>query len=153
MFKNTCHQARSFRGRRCLVNWRLPAPGDLVWCLFPEVPGMEPGPKPRPALVMSVERRDNGDVVSVVYGTSQNLTRLKTGEVAITQDRNPAAYALAGLAYDTKFDFKIVVDLPWTDRYFKVPPRSPHGNNPKIGTLHATILHAMEVGYRAAVSR
>lgn len=102
---------------------------------------------------MSVERRENGDVVSVVYGTSQNLTRLKTGEVAITQAKNPAAYALAGLAYDTKFDFKIVVDLPWTDRYFKVPPRSPHGNNPKIGTLHATILHAMEVGYRAAESR
>lgn len=102
---------------------------------------------------MSVERRDNGDVVSVVYGTSQNLTPLKTGEVAITQAKNPAAYALAGLAYDTKFNFKIVVDLPWTDRYFKVPPRSPHGNNPKIGTLHATILHAMEVGYRAAESR
>jgi len=52
---------------------------------------MEPGPKPRPALVMTVERRDNGDVVSVVYGTSQKLNRLKTGEVAITQAKNPAA--------------------------------------------------------------
>jgi len=27
----------------------------------------------------------------VVYGTSQKLNRLKTGEVAITQAKNPAA--------------------------------------------------------------
>lgn len=135
------------------LNWKLPAPGDIVWCLFPEVPDIEPGPKPRPALVMRVEHRDDGDLVSVVYGTSQNLTRLKTGEVAITQAKHPAAFALAGLAYDTKFDFKVIVDLPWSDRYFKVPARSPHGNTPKLGTLHATVLHAVEVAYRAAASR
>lgn len=134
-------------------NWKLPAPGDIVWCLFPEVPDIEPGPKPRPALVMSVERRVDGDLVSVVYGTSRNLTRLKTGEVAITRAKHPAAYALAGLAYDTKFDFKVIVDLPWSDRYFKVPVRNPHGNTPKLGTLHATVLHAVEVAYRAAASR
>jgi len=134
-------------------NWKLPAPGDIVWCLFPEIPDIEPGPKPRPALVLSVEHRDNGDLVSVVYGTSKNVTRLKTGEVAITQSGQPAAYVLAGLAYDTKFDFKVIVDLAWSDRYFKVPPRSPHGNTPKIGTLHATVLHAVEVAYRAAASR
>ena len=101
--------------------WSLPAPGDIVWCLFPEVPNIEPGPKPRPAIVLSVERLDDGDQVSVVYGTSQHLMRLKTGEVAITQAKNPAAFKLAGLAYDTKFDFKVIVDLPWSDRYFKVP--------------------------------
>lgn len=134
-------------------NWKLPAPGDIVWCLFPEVPDIEPGPKPRPALVMSVERRSDGDRVSVVYGTSQHLTRLKTGEVAITQKRHPAAYELAGLAYDTKFDFKVIVDLPWSDRYFKVPPRANYGNTPQLGTLHATILHAVEAAYRAAMSR
>lgn len=92
-------------------------------------------------------------MVSVAYGTSRNLTRLKAGEVAITQTRHPAAYALAGLAYDTKFDFKIVVDLPWSDRYFKVPHRNPHGNTPKLGTLHATVLQAVEAAYRAAASR
>jgi len=102
---------------------------------------------------MGVERREDGDVVSVVYGTSKNVTRLKTGEVAITQAKHPAAYALAGLAYDTKFDFKVIVHLPWTERYFKVPPRGPHGNTPKLGTLHATILRAVEVAYRAAESR
>lgn len=136
-----------------MQSWKLPAPGDLVWCLFPEIPATEPGPKPRPALVMGVERREDGDVVSVVYGTSKNVTRLKTGEVAITQAKHPAAYSLAGLAYDTKFDFKVIVHLPWTERYFKVPPRAPHGNSPKLGTLHATILRAVEVAYRAAESR
>jgi len=133
--------------------WKLPAPGDIVCCLFPEIPDIEPGPKPRPAIVMRVERREDGDVLSVVYGTSQHLDALKTGKVAITQAKNPAAYALAGLAYDTKFDFKVMVDLPWSDRYFKVPTRSTHGNTPKLGTLHATVLHAVEAAYRAAVSR
>ena len=89
-------------------SWKLPAPSDIVWCLFPEVPDIEPGPKPRPALVLRVERRDDGDLVSVVYGTSKNVTRLRTGEVAITQSNHPAAYGLAGLAYDTKFDFKFL---------------------------------------------
>jgi hypothetical protein len=134
-------------------SWKLPAPGDIDWCLFPEVPDIEPGPKPRPALVMSVERREDGNSVSVVCGTSQHLSRLRTGEVAITQAKHPAAYALAGLAYDTKFEFKAIVDLPWSDRYFKVPVRNPQGNTPKIGTLHATVLHAVEVAYRAAMSR
>ncbi len=131
--------------------WVLPAPGDIVWCLFPEVPGMEPGPKPRPALVLRVERKEDGDVLSVVYGTSQKLQQLKRGEFAITRDKHPSAYALAGLAYDTKFDFKAMVDLPWSERYFKVPPRSPHGNTPKLGTLHATSLRAVEAAYRAMV--
>ena len=134
-------------------NWKLPAPGDIVWCLFPEMPDIEPGPKPRPAIVLRVERREDGDVVSVVYGTSQNVTRLKTGEVAITQARHPAAYALAGLAFDTKFDFKAIVELPWSERYFKVPARNLHGNTPKLGTLHATVLHAVEAAYRATTSR
>jgi hypothetical protein len=131
----------------------LPAPSDIVWRLFSEVPNGEPGSKPRPAIVLSVEHRDDGNQVSVVYGTSQKLTRLKAGEVAITQAKNPAAYALAGLAYDTKFDFKVIVDLPWSERYFKVPVRSPHGNTPKLGTLHATILRAVEAAYRAALNQ
>ena len=135
------------------MKWKLPAPGDIVWCLFPEVPDIEPGPKPQPALVMRVERRHDGDLVSLVYGTSKNLTRLRSCEVAITQSKNPAAYALAGLAYDTKFNFKVIVELPWTNRYFKVPTRNLHGNIPKIGTLHATILHSVEVAYRAASER
>jgi hypothetical protein len=135
------------------IYWPLPAPGDIVWCLFPEIPDMEPGPKPRPAIVMRVERREDGDSVSVVYGTSQRVSRLKVGEMAIIEHNNPAAFALSGLAYDTKFDFKVIVDLPWSDRYFKAPSKSLHGNTPKLGTLHATILRAVEAAYRAATSR
>lgn len=131
------------------ANWKLPAPGDIVWCLFPEAPDTGPGPKPRPALVMSVDRYDNGDFVSVVYGTSKYLTRLRTGEVAIRKTSRPAAFSLAGLTADTKFDFKVIVDLAWTYRYFKVPPKSPHGNTPKLGTLHATVFSAVEVAYGA----
>ena len=69
------------------------------------------------------------------------------------QSLHPAAYALAGLAYDTKFDFKAMVTLPCKSRYFKAPPRNPHGNSPKLGTLHATVMHAVEAAYRAAASR
>jgi len=133
--------------------WALPAPGDIVWCWFPEVPGMEPGPKPRPALVMRVACKEDGDVLSVVYGTSKNLQQLRRGKFAITRDQHPSAYALAGLAYDTKFDFKTMVELPWSERYFKVPPRSPHGNTPKLGTLHATLVRAAEAAYRAAANQ
>jgi mRNA-degrading endonuclease toxin of MazEF toxin-antitoxin module len=134
-------------------HWASPAPGDIVWCMFPEVPDSAPGPKPRPALVVGIESREDGGVVRVAYGTSQHVTRLKTGEVAITQQKHPAAYALAGLAYDTKFDLKVIVELPWSDRYFKAPLRNRHGNTPKIGTLHVTMLRAVEAAYRAAVSR
>lgn len=133
--------------------WSAPAPGDIVWCLFPELPGSSPVPKPRPALILSVEHREDGDIVRVAYGTSQKLNRLRTGEVAITQSQQPAAYALAGLSYDTKFDFNAIVELPWTARYFKPPPKSRYGNNPKLGTLHATVLRSIESAFRAAMAR
>jgi PemK-like, MazF-like toxin of type II toxin-antitoxin system len=133
--------------------WPSPAPGDIVWCLFPEIPDIEPGPKPRPALVIGVEERADGVLVRVVYGTSQRVNRLNTGEVVITQAKHAAAYALAGLAYDTKFDFKVITELPWIERYFKPPPRAIHGNTPKIGTLHATVMRAVETAYRAAMAR
>jgi len=135
------------------ASWKPPSVGDIVWCLFPEVPDLEPGPKPRPAMVLSVELREGGASVQVAYGTSKHVNRLKTGEVAITQSQHPAAFGLAGLAYDTKFDFKVILDLPWTDRYFKVPALNKSGNTPRIGTLHASVMHAVETAYRAAMAR
>ena len=133
--------------------WKLPAPGDTVWCLFPEIADIQPGPKPRPALVMRIECRTDGDVVGVAYATSKHLDRIETGEIAITKSKRPAAYELAGLSYDTKFDFRVIVDLPWTNRYFKVPPHSPNGNTPKLGTLHATVMRAFALAYQSAASR
>jgi hypothetical protein len=133
--------------------WKAPAPGDLVWCHFPESPALEPGPKPRPALVLSVEIRDDGIAVSVVYGTSQRVDRLKVGEFAISRTTTPDAFQLAGLAYDTKFDFKVTVALPWAEPFFKVPPQPRHGQSPKLGTLHPSRMRTAKAAHGAAASR
>ena len=135
------------------VSWPPPAPGDIVWCHFPELPQLEPGPKPRPALVVTVEERTDGVAVRVVYGTSQRVDRLKAGEFAITQQGHPAAYRLAGLAHDTKFDFKAAVDLPWDERFFKPPPHPKSGQTPRLGTLHPSLMRAVKAAHDAARDR
>ena len=96
---------------------------------------------------------EDGVLVHVVYGTSQRVDRLKAGDFAFLKANNPSAFALAGLAFDTKFDFKVIVELPWTDQFFKVPPRAPHGQNPKLGTLHPSLVRAAKAAYDAAASR
>ena len=133
--------------------WKAPSPGDLVWCWFPELPATTPGPKPRPAIVAGVVTREDGVVVSVVHGTSQRIDRLRAGEFAIRKIANADAFGLAGLAFDTKFDFKMVLELPWTEQFFKVPPRAPHGQTPKLGTLHPSLLRAAKAAYEAAAKR
>ena len=130
--------------------WKPPVVGDILWCHFPELPELDPGPRPRPALVVRVTVKDDGAVVAVVYGTSQRLDRLSSGEFAIRKAQNPAAFALAGLSFDTKFNFKQIVELPWTDTFFKVPPKAAHGQSPKLGTLHSSMMHAARAAYLAA---
>jgi len=132
------------------ARWRPPAPGDIVWCRFPELPRRSPGPKPRPALVCEVTEREDGVAVTVAYGTSQGLDRLHAGEFAITRQAHPAAYASAGLSFDTKFDFRQAIELPWTDDFFAVPPRAPHGQQPKLGSLHASMMRPAQAAYKAA---
>ena len=100
--------------------WSLPAPGDIVWCRFPELPRRSPGPKPRPALVLEVTERQDGATVTVVYGTSQQLHRLSAGEFVLRRQSHSAAYQAAGLSYDTKFDFKQSIELPWIEEFFAV---------------------------------
>jgi len=134
-------------------HWKSPSAGDLVWCWFPEWPASPSGPKPRPALVAAVETREDGVVVHVVYGTSQRVDRLKTGEFAILRASNPDAFALAGLAFDTKFAFKAVMALPWTEQFFKVPPLAPRGQTPLLGTLHPSLMRAAKAAFDAAASR
>lgn len=132
--------------------WKPPLVGDILWCHFPELPTLDPGPKPRPALVMRVTVKDDGAVIAVVYGTSQRLERLSSGEFAIRKAQDPAAFALAGLSFDTKFNFRQIVELPWTDAFFKVPPKAAHGQTPKLGTLHPSMMHAARAAYLAATS-
>ena len=132
-----------------MTGWAPPTPGDIVWCRFPNLPRRSPGPKPRPALVCSVAEHEDGAAVTVAYGTSQGLHRLYKGEFAITKQSHPAAYGCAGLSFDTKFDLRQRVELPGNADFFAVPAHSPHGQNPKLGSLHASMMRAVQTAYQA----
>ena len=129
--------------------WAEPAAGEIVWCHFPV--GINPRPKPRPALILAVFDDDVPQfTVRVAYGTSQRATTLHRGEFAILRDHNPAAYEAAGLSYDTKFDLRQTLDLPYTTEWFKVPPTAAHGQTPKLGTLHPSLVRAVQAAFRAS---
>jgi hypothetical protein len=123
--------------------------GEIAWCHFPD--NINPRPKPRPALILVVFDDEAPQfTVRVAYGTSQRTTQLHRGEFAILRDRNPVAYETAGLSYDTKFDFRQLIDLPYTTEWFSVPPAAPLGEKPTLGTLHPSLVRAVEAAYRAA---
>jgi hypothetical protein len=81
------------------------------------------------------------------------VDRLKLGEFAISRAKTPDAYKLAGLAYDTKFDLKMTVELPWAEPFFKVPPQPRYGQSPKLGTLHPSLMRAAKAAHAAAAAR
>ena len=132
--------------------WPSPEAGDIVWCHFPENRGIEPRLKPRPALVVKVFG-DNAPqyVVLIAFGatgTSQKTDSLLAGEFLIAQmDR--AAYKLAGLSYPTKFNFKQTVELSYNEEWFKVPPVAPHGQTPKLGVLHPSLMRRAAAAWAA----
>lgn len=125
-----------------------PTAGEIVWCHFPD--NITPRPKPRPALILMVFD-DNAPhfEVRVAYGTSQRTTMLHRGEFSISRHRNHAAYEAAGLSYDTKFDMKQAIDLPYSTEWFSVPPAAPHGQTPKLGTLHPSVVRAVQAAFQA----
>lgn len=123
--------------------------GDILWCRFPG--DISPRPKPRPALIVAVFDDEAPQfAVAVAYGTSQRTTQLHRGEFVIQRARNPAAYHVAGLSYDTKFDLRQTAVLPYDGEWFSVPPGAPHGQKPTLGTLHPSLVRAVEAAYRAA---
>jgi len=126
-----------------------PRAGDIVWCRFPqrELPG--PGPKPRPALVVRVGESNGRPVAEVAYGTSQKVDLLYAGEFAITPD-DGAAFAASGLSYPTKFDLGETFELDFNDIWFSVPLGAPHGQTPKLGILHPSLMRRAEAAARAA---
>ncbi len=135
-----------------LRSFAAPKPGDIVWCRFPNETASGPGPKPRPALVVDVGvflRIMDQIVVRVAYGTSQKVDKIFPGEVAITPADN-AAYAVSGLSYPTKFNLGNCVELPFTERWFEVPPGAPFGQHPKLGMLHPSLMRRAEAAYRSA---
>ncbi|WP_229508914.1 type II toxin-antitoxin system PemK/MazF family toxin [Massilia sp. CCM 8734] len=102
--------------------WAEPTAGEIVWCRFPD--NVSQRPKPRPALILQVFDDDAPSFhVRVAYGTSQRTTTLHRGEFSILHDRNRAGFQAAGLRYDTKFDLKRAIDLPYTSEWFSVPLR------------------------------
>jgi len=88
--------------------------------------------------------------VSVAYGTSQKTDRLYSGEFKISKSEHPAAYASASLSFYTKFDLKNILELPFNDAYFSVPPHAPHGQTPKLGTLHPSMVWIAASAFAAA---
>ena|SRR5437868_15509667 len=110
----------------------LPAPGDIVWCHFPEEIG-NPGPKARPALVVAVF--DNDHAVRIAYGTTQKTNKLYPGEVVL--DPADGGFPLSGLTQRTKFDLNHEVDVFFDSDWF-APNQSVYAAVPlpKMGSLH-----------------
>lgn len=129
-----------------------PRAGDVVWCRFPqkELPG--PGPQPRPALVLRVGEHQGHPVVEACYGTSQKVNQLYAGEFAITP-ADDAAFTAAGLSYPTKFNLGETFELDFNELWFAVPPGAPHGQTPKLGLLHPSLMRRAAAAARAAGKR
>ena len=100
---------------------------------------------------MTTTRRISNLEARVAYGTSKRATTLHSGEFTISDIANRAAYDMAGLSYNTKFFLRRAVDLPYTSEWFAAPPAAPHGQTPKLGTLHPSLMLALQAAYRAAV--
>jgi hypothetical protein len=129
--------------------WPEPTAGEIVWCHFPD--NIHPKPKLRSGLIVSTKVDDEGIIfVSVAFGTSQKTNRLYRGEFRISKSEHPVAYASASLSYDTKFDLRNVLELPFNDAYFSVPPHAPHGQTPMLGTLHPSMVRVAASAFLAA---
>ena len=127
----------------------FPAPGDIVWCRFPERQLPSPGPKPRPALVIALREFEGRPIAVVAYGTSRKVDRLFAGEFAVT----PAyqiAYEVSGLSIATKFNLARTAELDFNGTWFAVPPGAPHGQTPKLGILHPCLVRRAKAAYDAA---
>lgn len=129
-----------------------PRAGDIVWCRFPQDRLPEPGPKPRPALVLRVGEDQGHPVVEVAYGTSQKVDSLYAGEFAIAPS-DQAAYEAAGLSYAAKFNLVETFELDFNDTWFSVAPGAPCGQSPKLGVLHPSLMRRVEAAARAAKKR
>jgi len=130
----------------------VPRAGDIVWCRFPQDKLPKPGPKPRPALVLSVGEDQGHPIVEVAYGTSQKVDSLYAGEFAIAP-ADPAAYEAAGLSHATKFNLAVTFELDFNDTWFAVAPGAPHGQTPKLGVLHPSLVRRVQAAAGAVKRR
>jgi len=129
--------------------WPKPEAGDIVWCHFPHLPKLDPGPKPRPALIVRVKElvgSQRGYRVFVAYGTSQKTMALHKGEFLLRNDQS-SAFQLSGLSFDTKFSFTNSVELDFSSHWFKIPSAAANAQTPKIGVLHSVYAKAAYAAY------
>jgi hypothetical protein len=130
--------------------WPQPAAGEFVWCRFPFDLNLIPGSKPRPALILTVYDDEAPSYrARVAYGTSKKTGTLYSGEFRIVESDLPA-FALSGLSYSTKFNLKRMIELPYNDEWFSVPPGIPYGQSPKLGVLHPSLIHKLRAAWEAA---
>ncbi len=87
-----------------------------------------------------------------IYGTSRKAGALYAGEFAISpSDR--VAFAAAGPSYPTKLNLRETFELDFNDTWFAVPPGALHGQNPKLGVLHPSLMRGVAAAARAARNR
>jgi hypothetical protein len=128
----------------------LPAPYDIVWCLFPEHVDLgHLGPKPRPGIVLNVAVHEDGagdaqGEVQVIYGTGKLKLMQRRQDFFVT---NMAEMDVCGLHKATRFDLDTVAWLPWSREWFETLPTY---DSPIIGHLshHATKLLQIQLSYR-----
>ncbi|ELY4416480.1 type II toxin-antitoxin system PemK/MazF family toxin [Cronobacter sakazakii] len=129
----------------------LPTPGDIVWCHFPITANLgNPGPKPRPALVIAVSPEHHA--VKVVYGTSQKTDKIYKSEFVLK--KTDANFSDSGLAFDTKFDMNTTVTIPYDSDWFDLAPIKPGQKpttNPKMGVLHLSYLPAVKTAMQNSI--
>lgn len=132
----------------------LPAPGDLVWCRFPEDLRLKPAPKPRPALVLAVGHKDDdpdAPMVRVAAGTSRKTAAGQVYPWELLLERTDAAeFRATGLSYTTKFNLRNTLELPYAPAFFEPAPGQPFGRNPRLGVLHPAYMAALKVAAEAA---
>ena len=94
---------------------------------------------------------EDGVTIKVAYGTTQRTTALRAGEFLISKNSHPVAFKHAGLAFETMFDLNKVIELSWSERYFKAPPalNPAYGQTPKMGSLHASMSRALFAAHSA----
>lgn len=126
-----------------------PEPGDIVWCRFPHLEEIRPGPKPRPALVLSVDDSSTPARVRVSYGTSRGTDQLDPWELVIAPD-DADAYRLAGVNCPTKFSLLKVVVLEYSAHWFGIAPGTPMRVTPKMGVLHPSLVARAQRAHQLA---
>ena len=85
----------------------------------------------------------------MTYGTSQKVDKLFPGEFAITPS-DGEAHSISGLSYPTKFNLASTFELPFNEDWFAVPPGAPHGQVPKLGVLHPSLMRRARAAMDAA---